>query len=170
MEMNSHSKHPCDAVQKLQISPSLLFGVATRREAVLSAFVYHCTIIIHTGNLGLSERILPVATSSVDEAGAHFLALLFLTYNKKTLLFFPSPWFSLKSWQYIPSLPVVLIMRSCLRGGTSFSSSPSEGLQGGISFPFKNYVVHCTTTIFPPPNQFKTQNFGSYSPSFDNIF
>lgn len=29
---------------------------------------------IHTGNLGLSKRILPFATSSVDDAGAHFLA------------------------------------------------------------------------------------------------
>lgn len=47
-------------------------------------------IIIHTGNLDLSKGILPFATSSVDDAGAHFLAFLFLTV-KKTLLFFPSP-------------------------------------------------------------------------------
>ena len=102
------------------------------------------TINIHIIILGLSEVI---ATSSLKDAGAHFLTFLFLTYDKRKRFFsFPSPlsiWFSMKSWQSSRSLPVFLTMRSCLgKGeGISFFSSTFEGRQGDTSFPFKNDVV-----------------------------
>lgn len=55
-----------------------------------SGFLGFCLSSYIQENLDLSKGILPFATSSVDDAGAHFLAFLFLTI-KKTLLFFPSP-------------------------------------------------------------------------------
>lgn len=131
MKINSHSKHPCDAVQKLQISPSLLFGVATRREAAFSAFVYHHTYRkprLKQGNLTFCH------VKCRRRWGP--LSRFFISHNKKNSSFLSFPLsicFSIKSRQYSPSLPVVLIMRSCLGWGgsggeISFSSSPFERL------------------------------------------
>lgn len=48
-------------------------------------------IIIHTGNLDLSKGILPFATSSVDDAGFHFLAFYSSPTTKKLFFSFPPP-------------------------------------------------------------------------------